>query len=527
MFGVVLGADREPFLLCVGDVDLRSQLQEASAAAERSGRGGRGAWLALVVEGDAVEPGALARVVAVAEDNPSAALIYGDAVVRRTDGSLDPLHRPAWSPELLRAQMYIAGLWLLRLDVADAIVAEADDEPLTGLHDLALRAGERAESVVSVPLLLAELVERPGRPDCSDAGAVGRHLGRVGVPARAARLGEGGLGEGGLSERELGDGTVGFEPKLNSRPLVSIVVPTGGTVRRVRGHDLELVSNAVRSVVERSTYAEIEIVVVIDHKSPDELGERLASIDPRVVVVRDTRPFNFAATANLAVEHSTGSVVVLLNDDTEVVTPDWVERLVALTTPDDVGAVGVRLLYGDGRLQHGGVVARNGSADHLHHGYPGDAVGHHGLIASTANLLAVTGAVLAVRRDHWDAVGGMNERLPLNYNDVDLCLRLSSRGWRTVFDGQTVLTHLETSSRPQGSETWEHDVVRDEWGDVLSDDPFDNPNLRVTGVSQHPRPAAVTRLRGARGEAPDLVYVSRSAGLPKGRDMPGGDVVSA
>lgn len=401
--------------------------------------------------------------------------------------------------------MYVAGLWLVRTELLRSLVADAVDEPLLGLHDLALRAGERARSVLSVPCVLAEIADRPDRPDRNDVAAVDRHLSRLGVPARAV-------------ERSGGD--IGFEPELADHPLVSIVVPTGGTVRRVRGEDVELVSNAVRSVVERSTYARIEIVVVIDHKSPDELGERLAAIDPRVVVVRDTRPFNFAATANLAVEHSTGSVVVLLNDDTEVVSENWIERLVALTAPDDVGAVGVRLLYGDGRLQHGGVVARNGSADHLHHGYPGDTVGHHRLIASTANLLAVTGAVLAVRRDRWDTVGGMNERLPLNYNDVDLCLRLSDRGWRTVFDGDTTLTHLETSSRPHGSETWEHDVIRDEWGDVLSDDPFDNPNLRVIGVSQKPPSVALSRLRSIRGEGPAVVYRSRRDGRPEARDMP-------
>ncbi len=455
----------------------------------------------FMVAGDTVCEEAWGWAEQVANARPEVGLIYGDAI-DITAGRSAGLHRPAWSPDLLTSQMYIGGLWWARADVLTLVVETA--EHLNGLHDLALRVSERVDSVVSIPRFVASIRREDGaaRADDLDPIAVTRHAERIGLPIEA-------------EVHATCEQVAAYQPKLRSLPVVSLIVPTGGSFRTVRGAEVELVTNAVASVVEHSTYPNYEVVAVIDATSADELGERLAAIDDRVRVIRDTRPFNFAATCNLGVEHARGEVVVLLNDDTEVVTPDWIERLVARTEVPDVGAVGVRLLYADGRLQHGGVVARGGSADHLYHGYPGDSAGHHGVLAGACNMLAVTGACLAVRRDQWDAVGGMNEELPLNYNDVDLCLRLGARGYRTVFDGTTVMTHLETSSRSVGSESWEHDLLQNEWGSVLWDDPYDNPNLRVVGVAQIPRPVALSALRGDAGEQLFRPVLASPSSLPR------------
>ena len=218
-----------------------------------------------------------------------------------------------------------------------------------------------------------------------------------------------------------------------------------------------------------------------------------------VFVVKDERPFNFAAACNLGVEASHGTVLVLLNDDTEVVTPDWIERLVAFVQLDHVGAVGVKLFYGDGRIQHAGVSTRDTGPDHLYHGYPGNDPGHGDWLRVPVDAFAATGACLAVTRQKWDAVGGMDERFPLNYNDIDLCLRLTERGWSTVVDNQTELLHLETSSRKAGSENWEVEGFRDRWRGWIRDDPYDNPNLVTIGLEQIPNPPALTALMEYRG----------------------------
>lgn len=467
-------------------------------------------WLLFVAAGDVLSAKAVERCV-LAAASTNADLVYGDATTRagRRSDSVEQatsLHRPAWSPNLLTAQMYFRGLWLARADlVAEALALE---EGLRGLHDLALRLGECCEAPVSVPLLLSELGDGP-RPDDADLVAIDAHFGRVGMPARAtppASIGQ----------------SASFAPALvptlvaNSQdlPLVSLLMPTGGSHRVVRGEDLELISNAIASVVAQSSYPNYEIIVVLDSKSSEELGQRLARMSDRVRVVRDRRPFNYSAANNLGAENARGDVIVLLNDDTEVVSRDWLERIVAITRRDDVGAVGARLLYEDGRLQHGGVVSRHGGPDHLHHGHPGSTSGHLGRLSGLCELLAVTGACLAVRRDRWDAIGGMNEDLPINYNDVDLCLRLGDRGWRTVFDGATVLLHLETSTRSHGTERWEQTKLQEEWGRLLWDDPYDNPNLRTLGVSQVAPPPGLTLLRCLRNVAPGQVFRASRYGHP-------------
>ncbi len=474
-------------------------------------------WLAFVAAGDVVEPTAIMRC-SITATATGADLVYGDAVRSSAEHGREALHRPAWSPLLLTAQMYFRGLWFARADhVAEAL---ATAEGVSSLHDLALRLGECCSAIVSIPRILCELDPGP-RADDVDLAAIDAHFERVGMPARAVAPAAGGesasfeqcVFQQGVVQQGVSNPS-SQQADGSQLPLVSLLVPTGGSRRIVRGVDTELVSNAISSVVAQTSYPNYEIVVVIDSKSPDELGERLAALDDRVRVVRDTRSFNYSAANNLAAEHASGSVLVMLNDDTEVVTSDWLERIVTITRRDDVGALGARLLYEDGRLQHGGVISRHGGPDHIHHGHPGSTIGHLGRLGGLCEMLAVTGACLAVRRDHWDAIGGMNEALPINYNDVDLCLRLADLGWRTVFDGATTLLHLETSTRVHGTELWEQTKLQEDWGRLLWDDPYDNPNLRTLGVAQVAPPPGLTALRGVANEAPAQVFRSTPGGHP-------------
>ncbi len=454
------------------------------------------AFVTLIVAGDHPAPGAIAAIADVLAGHPDLDLLYGDSALEAASATDEgSFHKPAWSPERLLSQDYLGSMVTYRA----AYFAGVDVGGMAGrsglqqLHDVTLQAASTAAVVAHLPRIVC--IE--GVAHASGEGAVAevqRHFDRAGVRARAVP-----------TERTwAGRPVVGFAPDLGGwSPLVSIVMPTGGSKRTVRGETFVLVDNAIQSLVDRSTYDRIEIVVVIDAKSTQTLADRLAALDPRVRIVKDNRPFNFAAACNLGVSASSGEVVVLLNDDTEVMTPDWVERLIVLTSLHDVGAVGVKLFYADGRLQHGGVATRNtdNGPDHLYHGYPGDDAGHGGWLHSIVNCFAATGACLAVRRDRWDAVNGMDEQFPLNYNDIDLCLRLHAAGWRTLVDNQTELTHLETSSRPAGSETWEVDAFCERWGPWLDNDPYDNPNLVTVGLQQIPPPLALSALTEHRGGA--------------------------
>lgn len=449
-------------------------------------------YVAFVESGDELAADAVASVLSELARNPDIDVLYGDEDrLDENDRRCEPFHKPAWSPDRLRAHHLLGGFVVYRSAlVREALRLEGCSSSASvdeQLHDLALKVTEQARVIAHVPRVLCHRRSMNAQHTGHDrVAAVQRHCRRIDFSMDAV------------------DGPapsiVAFRPRpLTDPPLVSIIVPTGGAERLVRGQKLRLVDNALISVLEHSTHHHIEIVVVVDAKSTARLAARLRALDPRVIVVKDERPFNFAAACNLGVAASAGSMVILLNDDTEVVTPDWIERLVAYAELDHVGAVGAKLFYADGRIQHAGVATRDTGPDHLYHGYPGTDSGHGEWLRVPVNAFAATGACLAVSRRKWDDVGGMDEGFPLNYNDIDLCLRLTERGWSTVVDNQTELLHLETSSRNAGSENWEVEKFRERWPGWITDDPHDNPNLVTIGLEQIPKPPALTALMEYRG----------------------------
>ena len=449
----------------------------------------------LALAGDEVRPAAVTAM---------AALLEGSDVVYADEDWLDaagrrvrPYHKPRWSPDRLRSQMYLTGVVGYRTESWPGSTVP-DIDPALSLHEqlyaLALWATDRTERVSHLPVVACHRRIHPAY-GTGLLPHLERSFAKAGMQAQPTI--------------DTASGVVTWQPTKANPSMASIVIPTGGSGRVVGGRRLLLVDNAVRSIIGRSslgrfTQGVYEIIIVIDRDTDPGLAADLVAIDPaRVRFVRDDRPFNFAAAVNLGASKADGEVIILLNDDTEIVTPNWIERLSCLALADGVGAVGVRLDYGDGRLQHAGVTGRHGSADHRYRGYPIDATGHGDELLLTHNVLAVTAACLAVSREHWTAFGGMDEAFPLNYNDLDLCLRFYQAGLRNVQDNRTVLNHLETSSRVAGSESWEDERMRSRWSHYLHDDPYDNPCLVPIGFSGVAAPGALNRLREHTGWEPN------------------------
>ena len=220
-------------------------------------------------------------------------------------------------------------------------------------------------------------------------------------------------------------------------------------------------------------------------------------------VLRRPGPFNFAALNNAAAAEARGKVLLLLNNDIEVLHPDWLREMVSHAVRPGVGAVGARLLYPDGTLQHGGILlGPEGAATHVGRGAARDAPGYLGQLACTRDLSAVTAACLAMSRDVWGAVGGMDERLAVTWNDVDLCLRVRAAGLRVIWTPHAVLLHREGVTRGleardtarQERFREEQALVRATWGDAVERDPFLNPNLVATEAG----PLALARPRRSR-----------------------------
>ena len=438
----------------------------------------RGEFVALLDHDDELHPDALAHVHEALLGAPEADYVYTDEDKIDRDGHHSgPFFKPDWSPERMRTQMYSCHLSVFRRTLVEAV--GGFDAAFEGSQDwdLVLRATERARQVLHVPRILYHwrMLEtsaagggEAAKPYAFEAGtrAIQAHCERIGLAATA--------------DRDLGaPGVYHLRPALTAEPLVTIVIPTAGRGREVRFEQVTLITQCVRSIVERSTYGNYEIVPVVDPDTDPrllaELGE-IAGERLRPVVFEDE--FNFSAKVNLGAVHGRGEHIALLNDDIEVGAPDWIERMVMYSQLPEIGAVGGRLRLQDGRLQHVGVRFEHGLPGHPYYGFSGDFSGYGNSVLVAQNCLAVTGACLMTGRDAFERVGGLTNSLPLNYNDCDYCLKLRDEGLRTVYDPDLEMVHFESSSRSMEVEDWEKDLLRAKWLRFTAVDPYSNPNLR-------------------------------------------------
>lgn len=451
----------------------------------------QGGFVALIGDLDRLHRGALASVDGAIRATPEADFIYSDEdEIDPTGRRSGPFFKPDWSPERLRVEMYTGRLGFLRRSLLEEM---GGLDPALGdaaEWDLVLRVTERSRAILHVPQVL---YHRRSFSAASDEGVDGGQGSESGparaVQAHCARIG--------LSARVEADpmrpGTCRLRPALDETPPVSIVIPTCGQSRAIRGEDTVLVLHCVRSILATSTYADFEIVCVADTSTePSILAELQAVGGERLRVVAYDEPFNFSAKINLGAAHSDGEQLLLLNDDMEVVTPDWIERMVMYSTHPGIGAVGAQLRWEDERIQHAGVILENGLPGHVYRGAGGQLRGYERNVLVTQNYLAVTGACLMTPRDDFQQVGGLSEELPVNYNDIDYCLKLRAHDLRVVYDADTILYHFESSSRDTKVNDWEKSMLRERWQSAIGKDPYSNPNLR------YGEPRAGLLRRGAR-----------------------------
>ncbi len=260
---------------------------------------------------------------------------------------------------------------------------------------------------------------------------------------------------------------------------VTVVVPSIGTRGTVFGTERTFVVESVRSVLATAGVdIDLEVIVVAGREMPPAVGGQLIELGggPGGVVrcIDFDAPFNFSATVNLGAAHARGEHLLLLNDDTEVKSVGWLDQMVAsLATPDvgAVGAVGARLLFEDGTLQHAGHTYRT-SLDHVGFGLPGDSAGRTGILRQRRRVVGVTAACMLTPRRVFDLVGGFCTAFPGNYNDVDYCMKVRASGHAIVYEPDAVLWHFESKSRVTGIRPDEVELIQRRWLSALIDDPF-------------------------------------------------------
>jgi GT2 family glycosyltransferase len=443
----------------------------------------RGQFVALLDHDDELRPEALAEVVKHLNANPRADVFYSDEDKLDLAGArCDPYFKPGWSPDHFRSCMYTCHLMVIRRTVLEEVGGFRTGYEGAQDYDLLLRIVDRPGRTIveHIPRILYHWRKLPestasagaAKPWALDAGrlALEDHVKRAELDAEVLPGGA--------------PGVYRVRRRIRGTPLISLVIPTSGRPRSENGKSVDVLAQAIRSVVKKTSYPHYELILVLSgNRTPEPLPastlEALEGTRHRVITLERLGLFNFSASINAGAAAAEGEHLLLFNDDLEVISPEWLTALLEHSQDPGVGAVGPKLLYPDGRLQHVGIVLGvAGVAAHAFHQHPGVTPGYGGSVMMTRNYSAVTGACIMSRRSVFDEVGGFDERLPIDFNDVDYCLRLQRAGYRIVYTPWAQLYHHESASfGARQHDMGELEEMRRRWADVIDRDPYYNPNL--------------------------------------------------
>jgi GT2 family glycosyltransferase len=435
----------------------------ADGLAER-GRAASGAYLALLAPGDELEPGVLSAAVEYLDARPGTDVLYTDEQWE-APGIEGIQTKPGWAPHYLEGWDYLGRLCLVRAALVEQVGGLSASAGGALEWDLHLRVTEATDRIEHLPVIGVTRL-RPPSTDPADVEA-----GRRAVAARYERL-----GVTATVEVAHPAGYVRVWRHLpDPPPLVSVVIPTGGGRRDVRGESTLVVETAVRSLVEKTTYPRWELVLVTSEGTPDEVVEVVRALaGDRLTVAPVTGEFSFSFSVNEGVRASGGELVVLLNDDTEVVEPRWLDRMVAVAQDPGVGAVGAKLLFEDGTIQHVGIVHDDAWLPVHAHRVAADDASHFGAKIVDVDYLAVTAACVLVPRDLYIELGGFSEELPMAFNDVDFCHKVVASGRSIVCTPFATLFHYESSSRVADVQPFERQYLMDKTIELAQHDPHIN-----------------------------------------------------
>ena len=440
-------------------------------------------WVALLDHDDQLTNDALAWVARSIVEHPHVRMMYSDEDKLGADGlRRDPFFKTDWNPILMEGQNAFCHLGVYSTDLVREVGGFRCGYEGAQDHDLVLRCSLRVhrDQIIHVPRILYHwrLHEQStasgaeAKPYCNAAAqqAVSDYLKALHAEAD--------------SIVSVG---AGLQPSFAiplPAPRVSVIIPTR--------NGLDVLKPCLVSLLDTTDYPDLDVLVVDNGSDDPETLAYLARLQAlgRIRVLKDSSPFNYSALNNRAVEQASGEWICLMNNDIEVISPDWLAQMLAYGQRPGVGAVGARLLYPDRRIQHGGVLLGvGGVAGHAHHGLAHDAGGYYCRAQLAQEISAVTAACLLVSKSNYQAVGGLNEQhLSIAFNDVDFCLKLVELGLKNVYVPTAVLLHHESVSRgyedtPTKQARFAAEVawMQQRWGDRLLKDSAYNPNLALDG----------------------------------------------
>lgn len=440
----------------------------------------QGDYIALLDHDDLLHPSALYECMKVMEKQ-YADVIYTDEMIFK--GKLDnvtSIHfKPDFSPDTLLGHNYICHFLVYSRELQNKVGDFSDECGGSQDYDMVLRLSEHARNIVHIPKVLyfwrshdlSVASDVSVKPYCMESAkkAISNHLKRIG------------------REATVTDSSVLSTYKINYKiidnPKVSILIPNKDNILYL--------DRCVKSILEKSTYSNFEIIIIennsVESKTED-FYKVLERKDPRIKIVHYDGEFNYSKINNFGATFATGEYLLLLNNDIEIISANWIEEMLMFAQRDDVGVVGAKLCYEDDTVQHAGVIIGiGGVAGHAHKHLHRDSEGYVHRMSIAQNLSAVTAACLMTRRDVWEQMHGLDETFKVAFNDVDFCLRVRQAGYLIVFTPYAELYHYESKSR--GYEDTPEKVFRfsneskamkERWHDILEKgDPYYNPNFSL------------------------------------------------
>jgi O-antigen biosynthesis protein len=442
-----------------------------------------GEFLGLLNQNDVLTPDALYEISLLLNRQPLINMIYSDEdKIDQKDQLRDPYFKPDWCPDSLLSRMYTGHFGAYRRSLVCDIGGFRVGFEGSQDYDLVLRLTEKTDKIAHIPKILyhrriyddSTAAVNSAAVNCqikvcnATEKALSEALQRRGEPGRVTAL-----------KNYPGLYIVRYE--IREFKLVTIIVPT---------RDLGIMlDRCLSSIFSYTTYPNYEVLVV-DNGSLEpatfSVFERWQKQEPqRFRLLSIDIPFNYSKLNNRAVQQTRSDYLLFLNNDVEVATPDWLNAMVEQAQRPTIGAVGARLLYPDGTIQHAGVVAGlGGIAGHSHRNFPGEHLGYFAQIQTVNNYMAVTAACLMCRREVFEEVSGFEENLAVAFNDVDFCFKLSKKGYRNVYLPHVMLYHDESKSRgyentPEKQERFQQEIfyIRQKWKTIIDQDPCYSPHL--------------------------------------------------
>jgi len=428
-----------------------------------------GSYVLFLREGDEIEKDALLKFASFISKSTNAEVIYADHdFLDKENIRYNPVFKPGWSPDTFLAQDYIGATILYKKDVLTGIgtLLESKD----ALYDLCLKVSEKVSEIQRIDDVLfhfrSEIIES--------------RISQKVIEAAILRRGEPGKVE--ISEQNNVSYTVSYD--INNYGKVSIIIPTKNLA--------EVTEVCIQSIFELTDYADFEVILIDNNSSENslfDLVKRWESNEPkRFKCIQDSGDFNFARLMNFGVSESKGDYILLLNNDTEVLRPDWMSKMVEQAQRKSIGVVGVKLIYSNDTVQHAGVIlGMFGIAGHCFVGFDPEEESKLNSLTSVRNYAGLTAACFMTSKEKYLSVDGFDEKLAIEYNDIDFCMKLLDKGYNNLYIPHVSLYHYESISRghPYTTRKSYNQSVREQgyfhekWGDYIDNDHYYNSNLSL------------------------------------------------